>query len=57
MLYLESHQIGKKLRMSTGLENDLYLVSPPNLWYLAALIQSSKNKWKTMLDIAQKAKQ
>ena len=42
---------------STGLKNDLYLVSPPNLWYLAALIQSSKNKWKTMLDIAQKAKQ
>ena len=57
MLYLESHQIGKKLRMSTGLKNDLYSVSPPKLWYLAALIQSSKNKWKTMLDIAQKAKQ
>ena len=45
MLYLESHQIGKKLRMSSGLKNDLYLGSFP----LAAPIQ--------MLDIAQKAKQ
>ena len=56
MLYLESHQIGKKLRMSSGLKNDLYLGSFPTQ-SLAAPIQSSKNKWKTMLDIAQKAKQ
>ena len=55
MLYLESYQPVKKLR--TGLKIDLYLIFIPNTWYLAALIQSSKNKWKTMLDIAQKAKQ